>query len=115
MAKASIKVGYVLTENVGSGVWMPNRVLERVYKADVNRRSRRFNNDASVNGELTVSNELSIVADPYAFEHFHLIRYAEFRNSKWIVTNVSVEYPRLVMSLGGIYNGPTADGTASDS
>lgn len=55
------------------------------------------------------NNSISIVADPYAFENFHNIVYATFMGTKWEVTNVDVQYPRLVLTLGGVYNGEQTD------
>jgi hypothetical protein len=60
-----------------------------------------------VNSSITVSNQVSIVADPYARDHFHEMRYVVLRNSKWTITHVDVQYPRLILTIGEIYNGPT--------
>ena len=57
--------------------------------------------------DITVRNSISIVADPYANEHFFAIRYVAWAGSLWRVTDVEVQRPRLLLRLGGIYNGPT--------
>ena len=55
-----------------------------------------------------MTNEISLVADPYARENFHMIRYACFMGTRWEVTSVEVQYPRLVLTLGGVYNAAPA-------
>jgi hypothetical protein len=30
--------------------------------------------------------------------------YVEFMGTKWKITNVEVQYPRLILSVGGVYN-----------
>ncbi len=106
MARFSGIVGYVENAESSPGVWTET-VTERSYYGDVNRAIRRLENGSSVNDNITVNNEISIVADPYAREHFFSIRYATWQGTKWKVTNVEVLYPRLILTLGGVYHGDT--------
>ena len=69
------------------------------------RNARRLQSSGNLNDNLVIANELSIVADPYANENFHAIRYAEFMGAKWKISSVQVQYPRLVLELGEVYNG----------
>lgn len=100
------KVGYGNTVDQGNGVHKLV-VTERDYQGDVIRPSRRYSDDQKVNSDLSVGNAISIVADGYANNHFFAIRYVAWRGALWEVTNVDVESPRLVLRLGGVYNGPT--------
>lgn len=104
MAKYYGAVGFVDTRETSPGVWTPVKT-ERNYYGDVLRNIRRFESADKVDGDVNISNEISIVADPYAIQNFHAIRYLEYLGTKWIVTTVSVEYPRLRLSIGGVYNG----------
>ena len=61
-----------------------------------------------MNDNVNLANELSIVADPYANEHFFAMRYVELMGAKWKITNVDVQYPRLILTIGGVYNGEQA-------
>lgn len=97
------KIGYGVTEETSPGVWTEETV-ERQYYGDIIRNLRRLETSDQVNDNVSVSNEISIVSDPYAFENFHSIRWVEFMGSKWKVTSVEVQYPRLLLSLGGVYN-----------
>ena len=60
-----------------------------------------------VNDDLTIANTLSILADPTLYKHFDSIKYAEIMGAIWKVTEVQIDYPRLTLTLGGLYNGGT--------
>lgn len=105
MAKWFGKIGYGETVETKPGVWTEQIIAEREYYGDLIRNSRRLQTAADkVNDDINISNQLSIVSDPYANENFHAMRYAEFMGSKWKITDVEVQYPRLTLTLGGVYN-----------
>lgn len=104
MARYCGKVGFAIETEVRPGVWK-NEIVERTYYGDSFRMSRRLQDSGNLNDNVTISNEISIVADPFANENFLSIRYAEFMGVKWKVTNVENQRPRLMMTLGGVYNG----------
>lgn len=81
--------------------------VEYNYSGDVLKRGVRYQGGESVNDNLTVQNQISILADPYARKHFDTIKYVKWEGTAWKVTDVSVQYPRLVLTLGGVYNGAT--------
>lgn len=97
-------IGYAETVETKPGVWK-EQITEREYFGDLIRNSRRLQSTDKVNDNVDISNEISIVSDPYAYENFHSMRYAEFMGAKWKITNVEVQYPRLTLTLGGVYNG----------
>lgn len=107
MAKFFGKVGYVDLVETVPGVH-EEKVIERSYYGDVNRNTRRLESSGNVNDDIAVSNEISIVADAYADQNFHAIRYVEFMGARWKITNVEVRPPRLILTLGGVYNGEQA-------
>ena len=90
----------------GSGVF-EDAITERTYSGDVIRDARQAQERDQVLDDISVQNSISIVADPYANEHFHAIRYVDWAGSLWKVTTVEVQRPRLILRLGGKYNGPT--------
>ena len=104
MAKYYGKIGYNESVETTPGVW-EEKITERSYYGDLIKKSRRLQSADKVNDDISISNEISIVADPYATNNFHSMRYAEFMGTKWKITNVEVQYPRLILSLGGLYNG----------
>lgn len=105
MAKYYGAIGYAV-ESVETkpGVW-EEQIMERNYYGDVIRNTRSLQNTEHLNDDINVSNQISIVADPYAIANFHSIRYATFMGVKWKIPSVDVQPPRLVLTLGGLYNG----------
>lgn len=104
MAKFYGAVGYGVPTEIRPGIW-EDKIVERNYYGDVIRNTRRLESSGQVNDDINISNEISILADPYANENFHLIKYVEFMGTKWNVSTVNVQFPRLVLSVGGVYNG----------
>ena len=104
MAKWYGKIGYADNVEVEPGVW-EDSIVEHSYYGDINRNTRSLQNSGGINDNINLSNEISIVADPYASENFYKMRYAEFAGTKWKITNVEVKYPRLILSIGGVWNG----------
>ena len=104
MAKYYGLIGYAETVETGPGAWK-EQITERVYYGDVIRNSRRLQSTEHLNDDVNISNQISIVADPYAINNFHSMRYAEFMGAKWKVSDIEVQYPRLLLTLGGVYNG----------
>lgn len=110
MAKFYGKIGYGKTVESKPGVHK-EEITAREYYGDVIRNTRRLQTSDNLNDNISVANEISIIADPYANENFHSMRYVEFMGAKWKITNIEVQYPRLILTLGGVYNAnkaPTA-------
>lgn len=107
MAKYYGAIGYNMgTRETSPGVWEEN-ISERRYFGDVLQLGRRWEAGEQLNDNLNVSNKLSIVADPFAYENFHRIRYAVWMGEKWKITNAEVQYPRIILTIGGVYNEQT--------
>ena len=107
MAKYFGKVGYAEQVETTPGVWEES-ITERQYYGDVVRNIRKLEPSGEVNDNINVSMEISIVADPYAIQNFHAMRYIEYMGSLWKLSNVEVNYPRLILQIGGLYNGQQA-------
>lgn len=90
----------------GSGVWV-DEITEYAYTGNVIRNTRNMDPGDKVNNDISVSNSISVIADEYAIQHFFNIRYVKWAGARWTVTNVEVQSPRLILSLGSVYNGPT--------
>lgn len=104
MAKFFGNIGFATYVESAPGV-VSEKIEVRAYYGDLIRNTRRLQSADQVNDNINVANEISIVADPYANEHFYAMRYVEFMGAKWKVSNVEVQYPRLILTLGGLYNG----------
>ena len=107
MARFHGNVGYAPPGEFVDGVWSGDPV-ERPYYGDVLSESVSMVPTDQVNDDIRLQNRISIVADAFAFEHFQWIKYVEWVGSLWAVTNVVVERPRLILSLGGVWNGEVA-------
>ena len=104
MGKWFGKIGYAVREQTSPGVWT-DLITEREYYGDTVRNwNSRYSQSNNVNDNITVQNSISIIADPFAYEHFSAIRYVVFMGTKWKVDSIEVQYPRLLVTLGGVYN-----------
>lgn len=83
-------------------------IIEKFYKGDILRDSRRWEPTQQLNDNLVVSNRISIVADAYAYANFSAMRYVKWEGVLWKITNIEIQRPRLILTLGGIYNAPTS-------
>ena len=107
MAKFCGIIGFAATveDPDNPGIW-EEKIVEKQYRGDLIRVMRRTQSTSnSVNDSITISNEISIVADPYIQENMYAMRYVVFGGAKWKIETVEVEYPRLKLSIGGLYNG----------
>ena len=104
MAKWFGVVGYVETKETSPGVWSEQSTEQKYYGDTISNRWYNQNSN-NVNDDININNQISIIADPFAYENFRFIRYAEFMGVKWNVSNVDVQRPRLILTLGGVYNG----------
>lgn len=110
MAKFYGVIGYGETKETSLGVW-EEVITERNYYGDVLQFSRRWDSGENLNDNLNVSNRISIVADPFAYSNFHLMRYVVWQGAKWKITNIEVQYPRMILTIGGVYNEQTNGAT----
>lgn len=106
MAKYYGNVGYAKTEEIAPGVWK-NVITEKPYKGDVLSIVRRWESGEQLNDNITINNRISIVADAFAYSNFGAIRYVSWMGTLWRVTSVEVQRPRLILTIGGVYNGNT--------
>lgn len=104
MAKFYGLIGYAIPEESAPGVW-EDRIVEHSYYGDVIRNKRKLQSSSQLNDNIVVSNEISIISDPFANENFHYMKYIVYMGVKWKVSDIEVSYPRLVLTLGEVYNG----------
>lgn len=98
-------IGFLkLVEQPGS-IW-EEEIVERPYKGDVLRFSVQYPKGEGRNSDVKLSNEIQIVADSFAYQNAHLMKYVSYLNANWEITNITVDRPRITLSIGGEYNGP---------
>lgn len=113
MAKFYGPIGYAVPIETRPGVWK-DEIEERNYSGDVIRDTSLWNTSQnSTNDDLNISKQISIVADLFANNNCHFMKYVRFMGANWKITSVEPRYPRLILTIGGVYNGPTKkSGTA---
>lgn len=104
MAKYYGKIGYGVSEETSPGIW-ENRIYEREYFGDLIQNTYRVQASENLNDNFTISNKISILADSFAYENFNIMKYVEYLGVKWKIESIEVQYPRLILTTGGIYNG----------
>lgn len=104
MSKFYGPIGYITQKEISPGVW-DEVIVERSYRGDITRNNRRWEASEYKNDNLTISNQLSIIADPFLYENSSTIRYVSWLGVRWKVTNIEIQRPRLILTLGEVYNG----------
>ena len=102
MAKWVGIIGFGTYKETSPGVWV-DEIIEQKYKGDMFQNSNKFQNSGNLNDDVRLSNRISIIADPYAKENAQSIKYITFMGSKWKVLDVTIQHPRLVLNVGGVY------------
>ena len=110
--KFSGVVGFETLVEVRPSNW-ESVIVERKYRGDITRCSRRLQTADKVNDDIVVSNEIEILADAFAFENFSNIKFVVWMGTKWKVNTITVEPPRLILEIGGVYNDYTGPSSTS--
>lgn len=105
MAKFHGFIGFAGEQTETSpGIWTEG-ITDKEYSGDLLRFNRRVQGSGKVNDDMTISNQISVIADAYLNENLYAARYVTFMGAKWKIESVEVDYPRMIFTLGGIYNG----------
>lgn len=109
MAKFGGKIGFVLPKETAPGVWVDQLAEERSYRGDVLTNYAKWQTDQQVNDDFYISARVSIVADAFSYNNLAYIKYVEWMGARWKVLNVEPQRPRLILTLGGVYNGEVSE------
>ena len=104
MGKWFGKIGYAVTAETEPGLW-EDTIVEREYYGDMISDRRKRQTSGEVNDNINLANVISIIADPFAYENCSRMVYSEIMGAKWKITDIEVQYPRLILTIGGVYNG----------
>ena len=104
MAKFKGAIGYVSQVETAPGVW-EDQVTEKNYRGDVILSQERWQPTEGFNDNLNLDNSISIIADIYAYANFGYIKYIVWHGQKWKVQSLAINRPRIVLQIGGLYNG----------
>lgn len=100
-------IGYISTVETEPGVWKEVVTETKLY-GDVLEQTSRWNSSNKVNDDTDITARISVMADPYAYQNFSKIKFAEFMDAMWEVKSASPKHPRLIITLGGVYSGERA-------
>lgn len=106
MAKYAGLVGYVTQEETVPGVWSPVSTPIKM-RGDLIRQSASSQNGDKLNEDITLGHRVSLIGDAYAFGNYYNIKWIEISGMKWEVTSVEIQRPRLILSVGGLWNDQT--------
>lgn len=106
MSKWFGKIGYAIQKETEPGIW-EDKIVERDYYGDLLTDNRKRQTNNNVLDEITLSNMVSIIADPFAYNNCSCMAYAEIMGARWKISEVEVKPPRLNLTIGGVYNGNT--------
>lgn len=113
MAKFCGKVGYVINKETAPGVWRPE-ITEKTYYGDIIKNTSRWSASTdSTNDNISINNQISIIVDSFAMSNLQWMRYVECMGILWEITNIEAPYPRILLTMGGVYNGKQTN-TASE-
>jgi len=109
MAKYSGLVGYITQEESSPGVWSSVE-NPKLMKGDIIRQSSSFQSDgrtssSKVNDDITLNHRVSLLGDAYAFSNYYTIKWIALDGLKWQVSSVEIQRPRIIVTLGGLWNG----------
>lgn len=104
MAKWCGKIGYAITKETEPGLWEPV-IVERKYYGDLISNRWKRQNSGGINDDINISNSISIIADPFANQNLGSMAYVEYMGTKWKISDVEIQFPRLILTVGGLYNG----------
>ena len=105
MAKFSGTLGFVTVESDSLGTF-EEVITEISYTGDILRSSRRWDENQRVLSDLTIENRFSIIADSFAIDNTPNMRYLTYAGTRWKITAFEIQRPRIILSVGGVYNGP---------
>ena len=103
MAKFYGLIGFAMTSETSPGVW-EEQITEKQYCGDLMRDTYRYQSSENLNDNLNISHQISIVADSFAFDNLSVMRYVGFKGAKWKIESIEIQYPRLILAIGGLYN-----------
>ena len=103
MAKFHGVIGYAIQTETAPGVWR-DTITERMYFGDIIRNQQRWTGTENVNDDMDIDNSISIIADPFALNNLGYMKYVKWMGIKWKIKSLSINRPRVILQLGGVYN-----------
>lgn len=106
MSKWAGKIGFGLTEETEPGIFI-DHIIEKSYRGEIIKNSHRNQSSGEINDNLTISNQLKVIAGPFIQKNLSHIRYVTWFGARWKVTSITPSYPHVILDIGDVYNGET--------
>lgn len=104
MAKFYGPIGFAETVETKPGIWT-NQIVEHNYYCEVKDFTSKWSTSSdSTNDDLNITSQFSIIADPFAYQNLESMKYITYMGTKWKILTVKPNYPRLIMTTGGVFN-----------
>ena len=103
MPKCSGVIGYALAGETQPGVWTEG-ITEKRYIGDIIKDNRRIVDQGEINGSINISNNISVISNRFMLDNMAFMKYITYMNSKWKISSVDIKPPRIIITLGGVYN-----------
>ena len=104
MTKCSGVIGYILSVETQPGIWT-GVPTEKNYYGDVVRDNRKIVDNNQINDSLNINNNISILSNKFMLENLAFMKFITFMSSKWKINSVDIIPPRIIITIGGLYNG----------
>lgn len=104
MAKFSGLVGYITQSETSPGIWSPVEETTMM-KGDIIRQSANGQNGDKVNSDISLNHRVSLIGDAYSFGNYYNFKWIEVNGVKWVISSIEIQRPRLIVTLGGVWNG----------
>ena len=103
MSKWSGVIGFKDEFERSSSIWVED-IIEKEYYGDIIKNYKFSESVSEINDSININNQFSVISDPYALENFHKMIYITYMGTKWKIRNVEIQYPRVILGVGGVYN-----------
>ena len=104
MAKFVGLIGYALPVESSPGIWS-NEITEKPYRGDILTDQRSIQQVDQLNDNININNSISVIANAFAYANIGVMKYAVWNNVAWNIQSATINRPRIVIQIGGVYNG----------
>lgn len=103
MARFFGQVGYVTQVETVPGVWQ-NLEKVRKMKGDIIRQNSNNRGSSQLHDDVVLNHRISLIGDAYCFDNYFNLKWVKMDTKKWKVVGVEIQRPRIIVSLGGLWN-----------
>lgn len=80
-------------------------ITDKPYKGDILENNLRWQQSDKIDDDLNITNKISVIANDFAYDNIGYMKYVELRGNKWKIVSATLQYPRILLTIGGVWNG----------